>query len=158
MAIRNVLTIGAPSLYEVSHPVTDFNDPALKVLIRDMRETTEHLNGLGIAAPQIGVNLRVIYFGYDASPRYPDAPPVPLTVMINPGFEPLGDETDMMEEGCLSVPNYRAEVARYTHIRYWAFDEVGHRFEREVSGMHARVVQHEIDHLDGVLFPMRLRR
>ena len=155
MAVRDVLQMGAPSLLVPSQPVTDFNCPTLAQLVEDLKDTSAHYNGLGIAAPQIGINLRVIYFGYEYSPRYPDAPPVPRTVIINPGFTPLSEEMDLAEEGCLSVPNYRAQVSRYTNIRYWAYGLDGNRFEREVSNMHARVVQHEIDHLDGILFPMR---
>lgn len=158
MPVRQVLQIGAPSLLEPSKLVETFNTPELERLIEDLQDTSTHYDGLGIAAPQIGVNVRVIYFGYEFSKRYPDAPPVPRTVMINPGFEPLSEEMDIAEEGCLSVPNYRAPVPRYTHIRYWGFDISGERLGREASGMHARVVQHEIDHLDGILFPSRSLR
>lgn len=155
MAIRDVLTIGAPELFAISKPIEDFNSQALKNLIQDLMDTAKHKNGLGIAAPQIGVNLRVIFFGFEHSPRYPDAEPVPENILINPEYQVLSDETSDYEEGCLSVPNYRAVVTRHTHIRYWGYDEQGNKVEREVKGMHARVVQHEIDHLDGILFPMR---
>lgn len=155
MAIREVLKIGAPELFAVSRPVEEFNSPELKSLIQDLIDTAKHENGLGIAAPQIGVNLRVIYFGFEYSPRYPDAKPVPETVLINPEFEVLTDEQSDYEEGCLSVPNYRTMVTRYTHIRYWGYDQQGNRFESQARDMHARAVLHEIDHLDGILFPMR---
>jgi peptide deformylase len=155
--IRPVLRMGDPRLLQVSRPVTDFADPALAVLIRDMRETMAHLDGAGLAAPQIGVGLRVVIFGIDANPRYPEAPEVPQTVLINPEITFLSGEEEEGWEGCLSVPGLRGWVPRWKFLHYAGFDENGRRFEREVSGFHARVVQHECDHLDGILYPMRIR-
>jgi peptide deformylase len=137
--------------------VVDFKSNFLKDLLVDMRDTMAHLNGAGLAAPQIGVGLRVVIFGVTANPRYPDVEEVPETVLINPQITPLTDEEEEAWEGCLSVPGMRGVVSRPRFVRYAGFDEKGQRLRREVSGFHARVVQHECDHLDGVLYPMRIR-
>jgi peptide deformylase len=155
--IRDVLRMGDPRLWEVSAPVTEFNTTELKQLLQDMRDTMAHLNGAGLAAPQIGVPLRVVIFGVQSNPRYPDVEEVPDTVLINPQLTPLSEELEEGWEGCLSVPGMRGVVPRYRRLRYTGFDEAGRRFEREAEGFHARVVQHECDHLDGVLYPMRIR-
>ena len=155
--IREVLRMGDPRLLARSEEVTAFGSPALKELLQDMRDTMAHLNGAGLAAPQIGVGLRVVIFGVHANPRYPDAEEVPDTVLINPVLTPLDTEMEEGWEGCLSVPGMRGVVPRYKRLRYRGFDENGRPFEREVSDFHARVVQHEVDHLDGILYPMRIR-
>jgi peptide deformylase len=155
--IRDVLRMGDPRLLQRSVEVARFDTPELAALLQDMRDTMAHLNGAGLAAPQIGVGLRVVIFGVKANPRYPDAEEVPDTVLINPILEPLSDEMDEGWEGCLSVPGMRGWVPRWKRLRYWGCDEKGLRFSREVSDFHARVVQHECDHLDGVLYPMRIR-
>ena len=147
--------MGDPRLWQKSRPVENFGD--LKELLADMRDTMVHLNGAGLAAPQIGVPLRVVIFGVTANPRYPDIEPVPDTVLINPVLTPLSDEMEEGWEGCLSVPGMRGWVPRYRRLMYSGFDEHGSKFERTVDGFHARVVQHEVDHLDGVLYPMRIR-
>jgi peptide deformylase len=154
--IRDVLRMGDPRLWEKSLSVEKF-DTELAELLQDMRDTMAHLNGAGLAAPQIGVLLRVVIFGVHANPRYPDVEEVPDTVLINPVITPLSNETEDGWEGCLSVPGMRGWVPRYTKLKYSGYDEQGKRFVREVSGFHARVVQHECDHLDGVLYPMRIR-
>ena len=153
--IRPVLRMGDPRLWQKSRPVEDFGD--LKGLLLDMRDTMAHLNGAGLAAPQIGVPLRVVIFGVSANPRYPDIEPVPDTVLINPVLTPLSGEMEEGWEGCLSVPGMRGWVPRYRRLMYSGWDEHGSKFERTVDGFHARVVQHEVDHLDGVLYPMRIR-
>jgi len=155
--IREVLRMGDERLLQRAAPVERFGTPELAALLHDMRETMAHLNGAGLAAPQIGVGLRVVIFGVTANPRYPDAEEVPDTVLINPELAPLSDEIEENWEGCLSVPGMRGWVARWTSLRYSGFDELGGRFERSVDGFHARVVQHECDHLDGILYPMRIR-
>jgi len=155
--IRDVLRMGDPRLWQVSQPVKDFGTAELAELLRDMRDTMAHLNGAGLAAPQIGVLLRVVIFGVHANPRYPDVEEVPDTVLINPVITPLANDLEEGWEGCLSVPGMRGWVPRYTKLKYSGYDEKGKRFVREVSGFHARVVQHECDHLDGVLYPMRIR-
>ena len=155
--IREVLRMGDPRLLQRSVEVERFGTPELAALLQDMRDTMAHMNGAGLAAPQIGVNLRVVIFGVTANPRYPDAEEVPDTVLINPVLEPLSDEIEESWEGCLSVPGMRGWVPRWKRLRYWGFDEKGFRFSREVADFHARVVQHECDHLDGVLYPMRIR-
>ena len=155
--IREVLRMGDPRLWQVSVPVRQFGSPELDQLLQDMRDTMAHLNGAGLAAPQIGVGLRVVIFGVHANPRYPDVEEVPDTVLINPTLTPLSDEMEEGWEGCLSVPGMRGWVPRYTRLKYAGYDEHGKRFVREVSGFHARVVQHEVDHLDGVLYPMRIK-
>ena len=155
--IREVLKMGDDRLLQRSVEVTHFGTPELAVLLQDMRDTMAHLNGAGLAAPQIGVGLRVVIFGVTANPRYPDAEEVPDTVLINPELAPLSDEIEEGWEGCLSVPGMRGWVPRWRHLRYAGCDEQGQRFERTVSNFHARVVQHECDHLDGILYPMRIR-
>ncbi len=155
--IRDVLRMGDPRLLQVARPVTDFSSPALHALLADMRETMDHLDGAGLAAPQIGVDLRVVIFGVESNPRYPDAGSVPFTVLINPVITPLTEEEEAGWEGCLSVPGLRGEVPRIKRVRYAGCDERGCAIEREAAGFHARVVQHECDHLDGILYPMRVR-
>jgi peptide deformylase len=155
--IREVLRMGDPRLWQVSAPVKAFGTAELAELLRDMRETMAHLSGAGLAAPQIGVQLRVVIFGVKSNPRYPDVEEVPDTVLINPELTPLSSEMEEGWEGCLSVPGMRGWVPRWRKLRYKGFDEKGNRFQREVEGFHARVVQHEVDHLDGVLYPMRIR-
>jgi peptide deformylase len=155
--IRDVLRMGDPLLWQKSLPVEKFDTPELAELLQDMRDTMAHLNGAGLAAPQIGVLLRVVIFGVHANPRYPDVDEVPDTVLINPVITPLANDLEEGWEGCLSVPGMRGWVPRYTKLKYSGYDEKGKRFVREVSGFHARVVQHECDHLDGVLYPMRIR-
>ncbi len=149
--------MGDPRLWQVSVPVKKFETPELAELLQDLRDTMAHLNGAGLAAPQIGVGLRVVIFGVHANPRYPDAEEVPDTVLINPVLEPLSAEVEEGWEGCLSVPGMRGWVPRWRTLRYRGFDQKGNVFEREVDGFHARVVQHECDHLDGILYPMRIR-
>ncbi len=155
--IRDVLRMGDPRLLAKASPVESFQSEEFKQLLVDMRETMAHLDGAGLAAPQIGVGLRVVIFGVHANPRYPDAEEVPDTVLINPELFPLSDETEEAWEGCLSVPGMRGWVPRWTQLRYSGFDALGQRFERSVEGFHSRVVQHECDHLDGILYPMRIR-
>jgi peptide deformylase len=155
--IREVLRMGDPLLFQKSLPVEKFGTKELAELLQDMRDTMAHLNGAGLAAPQIGVLQRVVIFGVHANPRYPDVGEVPDTVLINPVITPLSDEMEEGWEGCLSVPGMRGVVPRYLRVRYSGFDEHGKRFECEASGFHARVVQHECDHLDGILYPMRIR-
>lgn len=155
--IKPVLRMGDARLLRVALPVLDFDSVELSALLRDMRDTMAHLDGAGLAAPQIGVDLRVVIFGSDdVNPRYPDASPVPGTVLINPVIEPLGGDVEYDWEGCLSVPGLRGVVPRWRALRYSGFDEHGKHFSREVDGFHARVVQHECDHLDGILYPMRI--
>mgnify|MGYP001561067960 CR=1 FL=1 len=155
--IRDVLIMGDPRLLQIAQPVQKFNTPELRELLRDMHDTMLHLEGAGLAAPQIGVGLRVVIFGFESNQRYPDADSVPYTVLINPQLTPLSAEEEEGWEGCLSVPGLRGIVPRFKHLHYRGFDEKGNAFERTVSGFHARVVQHECDHLDGVLYPMRVR-
>ena len=150
--------MGDPRLLRVAQPVREFDTDQLRALVSDMRDTMREANGAGLAAPQIGVDLQVVIFGTDApNPRYPDAPPVPRTVLVNPVITPLSGEEEEDWEGCLSVPGLRGVVPRFKRIRYTGFDEKGHAIEREVEGFHARVVQHECDHLVGKLYPMRVR-
>jgi len=155
--IRSVLRMGDPRLLERSTAVERFGTPELAALLADMRDTMAHLSGAGLAAPQIGVGLRVVIFGVRSNPRYPQVDEVPDTVLINPVLEPLGAELEDEWEGCLSVPGMRGVVPRHRRLRYSGFDEEGRHFERSVEGFHARVVQHECDHLDGILYPMRIR-
>ena len=155
--IRDVLRMGDGRLLQRSAEVEVFGTPELAALLQDMRDTMAHLNGAGLAAPQIGVGLRVVIFGVTSNPRYPDAEEVPDTVLINPELAPASDEIEEGWEGCLSVPGMRGWVPRWRHLRYAGFDEHGQRFERTVRDFHARVVQHECDHLDGILYPMRVR-
>jgi peptide deformylase len=155
--IREVLRMGDARLLRVAQPVMAFGTPELLALLEDMRDTMAALDGAGLAAPQIGVDLRVVIFGVGHNPRYPDAESVPYTVLCNPVLTPLNDELEDGWEGCLSVPGMRGLVPRHTALRYSGFDEHGGRIEREVGGFHARVVQHECDHLDGILYPQRIR-
>ncbi len=155
--IRPVLRMGDPRLLQVAEPVRELGTPELDALLVDMRETMAALNGAGLAAPQIGVSLRVVIFGMQSNPRYPDAGPVPYTELVNPELEPLGDTVEEGWEGCLSVPGMRGVVPRWRRLRYRGLTPAGDVLEREVEGFHARVVQHECDHLDGVLYPMRIR-
>ncbi len=157
MAIREVLKMGDPRLLAVAEPVQAYGTPELEQLIADMRDTMRDLNGAGLAAPQIGVSLRLVIFGMDSNPRYPDADPVPYTVLINPTLTPLSAAMDDGWEGCLSVPGMRGLVPRYRELRYTGFDAQGAPIDRSVSDFHARVVQHEVDHLDGILYPRRIR-
>jgi peptide deformylase len=157
MTIRTVLRMGDARLLQRAEPVSRFDAPELRALLADMRDTMHALNGAGLAAPQIGVGLRVVIFGVEKNPRYPDAEEVPHTVLINPVITPLGDAIEEGWEGCLSVPGLRGMVPRHAHIRYQGRDEYGAMIDRSVSGFHARVVQHECDHLDGILYPMRIR-
>lgn len=157
MAVRPVLRMGHPLLLRRAAELQDFAAPALGDLLEDMRDTMAALDGAGLAAPQIGVSVRVVIFGMDFSPRYPDAPPVPRTVLINPVLTPLADQQEEGWEGCLSVPGMRGLVPRFTRLNYRGFDERGAPIDRTVDGFHARVVQHEVDHLDGILYPMRIR-
>jgi peptide deformylase len=157
MAIREVLKMGDPRLLAVSAPVQAFGTPELAELLADMRDTMQELNGAGLAAPQIGVGARVVIFGLEHNPRYPEAESVPFTVLINPELTPIGEIQDEGWEGCLSVPGMRGLVPRYRELRYTGFDETGQPVDRTVKDFHARVVQHEVDHLDGVLYPRRIR-
>ncbi|MGC3964935.1 MAG: peptide deformylase [Rhodocyclaceae bacterium] len=154
--IHEVLKMGDPRLLRRAQPVTQFDTPALHALVADMFETMAHLSGAGLAAPQIGVDLRLVIFGFASNPRYPQANAVPETVLINPVIEPLSDEMEEGWEGCLSVPGLRGVVPRYTRLRYTGFDQYGNSIDRVAEGFHARVVQHECDHLDGILYPMRI--
>lgn len=154
--IRDVLRMGDPRLWRVSEPVRRFGTRELEELLVDLRDTMAAENGAGLAAPQIGVGLRVVIFGVESNPRYPDAESVPYTELVNPVLTPLSDEIEEGWEGCLSVPGLRGVVPRYAALRYEGFDPKGRRIRREVSGFHARVDQHECDHLDGILYPMRM--
>ncbi len=157
MAVRNVLKMGHPLLKQVAAPVLRPGDPELLQLVRDLEDTMRELNGAGLAAPQIGVSLRVVVFEVNANPRYPDAEPIPFTALVNPELEPIGSSMTEDWEGCLSVPGLRGRVPRHAQLRYRGVDPFGGLIDRRVSGFHARVVQHEVDHLDGVLYPMRMR-
>ena len=156
MAVREILKMGDPRLLRVAAPVTAFGTPDLHALVADMFDTMAAANGAGLAAPQIGVDLQLVIFGFERNQRYPDAPPVPKTVLLNPVITPLGDATEEGWEGCLSVPGLRGVVPRHARIRYTGFDVAGTRIEREAEGFHARVVQHECDHLIGRLYPTRM--
>jgi peptide deformylase len=156
MAVRQVLRMGEPLLLEKAQAITQFDTPELHALITDMQDTMQAMDGAGIAAPQIGVSLQVVIFGVGSNPRYPDAEQVPYTVLINPTLNFIGDEIEDGWEGCLSVPGLRGEVPRYTRLHYTGFDQFGNAIDRLVSGFHARVVQHECDHLAGILYPMRI--
>jgi peptide deformylase len=157
MAIREVLKMGDPRLLAVSEPVAAFGSPELTNLLADMQDTMRDLNGAGLAAPQIGVGLRVVIFGFDQNPRYPEEDSVPFTVLINPVLSPIGEATEEGWEGCLSVPGMRGLVPRYRDLRYTGFDAAGNPVDRTVKDFHARVVQHEVDHLNGILYPRRIR-
>jgi len=156
MSLRELLRMGDPRLLQRAAPVADFSSPDLAELLQDMHDTMQGHNGAGLAAPQIGVALRVVIFGGHANPRYPDAAEVPCTVLINPHIEVLDHTLEPGWEGCLSLPGLRGEVPRYTAIRYSGYTAEGEPLKRVVSGFHARVVQHEVDHLDGILYPMRM--
>jgi peptide deformylase len=156
MTVHAILKMGDPRLLRQAEPVTEFDTPELHALIADMMETMHAANGVGLAAPQIGVNLQVVIFGFKKSERYPDAPPVPETILINPVLTPLADDTEDGWEGCLSVPGLRGMVPRWTKLRYTGVDQYGNQIDRKVDDFHARVVQHECDHLAGILYPMRM--
>ncbi|MDH3764056.1 MAG: peptide deformylase [Gammaproteobacteria bacterium] len=156
MTVRTLLKMGDPRLLEISTPVDPIDALALAPLLNDMWDTMTDANGAGLAAPQIGVMRRIVIFGCQTNPRYPEAPAVPETVLINPQITPLDDSREDGWEGCLSVPGLRGIVPRYREIRYQGFDQYGEIIDREVSGFHARVVQHECDHLDGILYPQRI--
>lgn len=149
--------MGEPVLLQVAKPVERFDTLELHSLIKDMQDTMASLHGAGLAAPQIGVSVQVVIFGFDKNQRYPDADEVPFTVLLNPRLTPLSEEQEEGWEGCLSVPGMRGMVPRYTQLRYQGVDQYGTPIDRTVSGFHARVVQHECDHLQGILYPMRIR-
>jgi peptide deformylase len=157
MAIREVLKMGDPRLLGVAQTVGEFGTAELETLLADMRDTMQNLNGAGLAAPQIGVGLRVVIFGFEQNPRYPEADEVPYTVLINPELTPIGEVQVEDWEGCLSVPGMRGLVPRYRQLRYTGLDAAGRPIDRSVGDFHARVVQHEVDHLDGILYPQRIR-
>jgi peptide deformylase len=157
MAVRELLKMGDQRLLRVAQPVREFGTPELQALLRDMEDTMQAAGGVGLAAPQIGEDIQVVLFGFERSERYPDAPPVPRTVLCNPVIEPLSGEEEEGWEGCLSVPGLRGLVPRFTRIRYRGCDLDGNSIDREVEGFHARVVQHECDHLIGRLYPTRMR-
>ena len=156
MTVQTILKMGDPRLLRVAESVREFDTPQLHALLVDLFDSMHAAGGVGLAAPQIGVNLRVVIFGFKKSERYPDAPPVPETILINPELTPIAEEKEDGWEGCLSVPGMRGMVPRYTKLRYRGFDQFGREIDRTVDGFHARVVQHECDHLDGVLYPMRI--
>jgi len=157
MAVLEILKMGDPRLLRVAQPVREFDTPELHALIVDLFDTMEAANGAGLAAPQVGIDLQLVIFGFSRNERYPEAPPVPRTVLINPVITPLGDEEQEGWEGCLSVPGLRGMVPRWARIRYRGVDPTGAPIEREAEGFHARVVQHECDHLIGRLYPTRMR-
>jgi peptide deformylase len=157
MTIHTILRMGDPRLLRVAQPVQRFATSELRTLVADLFETMRAVNGAGLAAPQIGVDLQLVIFGFNHNDRYPEAPPVPETVLVNPVVEPIGADEEEGWEGCLSVPGMRGVVPRFARIRYRGFDLEGQPLEREAEGFHARVVQHECDHLVGKLYPMRIR-
>lgn len=158
MSRRDILKMGDARLLRIAEPIAAFDTPELHSLIADMRETMAAVNGAGLAAPQIGINLQLVIFGgTEVNPRYPDRPLIPITVLLNPVITPIDDAEELDWEGCLSVPGLRGEVPRWARIRYTGFDEFGQTIDRTVDGFHARVVQHECDHLIGKLYPMRVR-
>jgi peptide deformylase len=157
MTVREILKMGDPRLLRKAEPVTQFGTSELNALIEDMFDTMYAANGAGLAAPQIGVNLQVVIFGFKQNQRYPDAPPVPETVLINPELKPLSETVEEDWEGCLSVPGLRGIVPRWAELHYEGFDQHGKRISRDVNAFHARIVQHECDHLDGILYPMRVK-
>ena len=157
MAIKEILKMGDPRLLEKSKPIKDLNAVDLDQLIQDMIDTMEANDGAGLAAPQIGINIQLVIFGFKKNDRYPDAEEIPFTVLINPKITPIGDEIEDGWEGCLSVPGLRGVVPRYKKISYQGIDQYGKKIERKVDGFHARVVQHECDHLFGILYPMRIK-
>lgn len=154
--IKSVLKMGDPCLLQLAQRVEQLDTPALKELLQDMQDTMAALNGAGLAAPQIGVSLQVVIFGVEHSQRYPDAESVPFTVLLNPVLTPLTEQMEEDWEGCLSIPGMRGLVPRYTRLRYQGVDAYGAPVDRTVTGFHARVVQHECDHLNGILYPMRI--
>ena len=156
MPVKEVLKMGHPVLRDKAQEVAEFNTSALASLLEDMLDTMQALNGAGLAAPQIGVSLRVVIFAVESNPRYPDVEPIPQTILINPEIFPISPAQESGWEGCLSLPGMRGLVPRYQHIRYRGYDRYGELIEREVHGFHARVVQHEVDHLDGILYPLRM--
>ncbi|MGZ5817347.1 MAG: peptide deformylase [Burkholderiaceae bacterium] len=157
MSVREILKMGDPRLLRKAEPITQFGTSELDKLIEDMFDTMYAANGAGLAAPQIGVNLQLVIFGFKQNQRYPEAPPVPETVLINPELKPLSEVTEEDWEGCLSVPGLRGMVPRWTELHYEGLDQHGKRIVRDVNGFHARVVQHECDHLNGILYPMRIK-
>ena len=157
MAVREILKMGDTRLLRVAQPALNFGGPELAALVADMKDTMLAANGAGLAAPQIGVDLQLVIFGFERNQRYPDAEPVPYTVLCNPRIEPLGPEEEDDWEGCLSVPGLRGKVPRHARIRYTGVGPDGRLIDREASGFHARVVQHECDHLVGRLYPTRMR-
>jgi peptide deformylase len=157
MTVREILKMGDPRLLRKSDSITQFGTSELDKLIEDMFDTMYAANGAGLAAPQIGVNLQLVIFGFKQNQRYPDAPPVPETVLINPELKPLSETMEEDWEGCLSVPGLRGMVPRWAELHYEGFDQHGKRIVRDVNGFHARVVQHECDHLNGILYPMRIK-
>jgi peptide deformylase len=157
VTVHTILEMGDPRLLRIAVPVERFATPELRTLVADMFETMRAVRGAGLAAPQIGVDLQLVIFGFDRNQRYPDAPAVPETVLVNPTVEPIGDAMEEGWEGCLSVPGLRGVVPRFARIRYRGVDVEGRPIEREAEGFHARVVQHECDHLVGMLYPMRVR-
>ena len=157
MTVRAILKMGDPRLLAIARPVERFATPELRELVADMFDTMHAADGAGLAAPQIGVDLQLVIFGFERNDRYPDAPPVPRTVLVNPQVEPIGSDEEEGWEGCLSVPGLRGIVPRFARVRYRGFDVDGRPIEREAEGFHARVVQHECDHLIGKLYPMRIR-
>jgi peptide deformylase len=156
MAVREILKMGDARLLRVAEPVREFGTAELDALIADMFDTMHHANGAGLAAPQIGVNLQLVIYGFRQNQRYPDAPAVPETVLINPVLTPLSQDKEEQFEGCLSVPGLRGSVPRFTRLRYQGVDQYNNPISRDVEGFHARVVQHEVDHLLGILYPMRI--
>jgi len=158
MAVKEILKMGDPRLLRVALEVDTFDTPQLTALLKDMTDTMKHAKGVGLAAPQIGVNLQVVMFGTgEPNPRYPEEAPVAKTVLINPIIKPLSEDTEEGWEGCLSVPGLRGKVPRWRSIQYSGFDERGLPIQREANGFHARMVQHECDHLWGILYPMRIK-
>jgi peptide deformylase len=155
--IREIVKMGSPELLKIAQPVVNFNSAALDMLVADMFDTMEDAGGVGLAAPQIGVSLQLVVFGFEANVRYPDAPAVPRTILCNPNITPLSQEQENGWEGCLSVPGLRGEVPRFVRIHYSGFDAQGNAVEHDAEGFHARVVQHECDHLIGRLYPSRIK-
>ena len=156
MAVQPIVRMGSPLLLQQAKPVDQFNSPELTQLITDMLDTMHHYNGVGIAAPQIGVSKQIFIYEVEHNPRYPNMPDIPLHVVINPSYQPLSETTDDAWEGCLSVPGMRGLVSRYTQIQLTAYNQYGEPFEREVYDHEARIIQHEGDHLNGILYPMRI--
>lgn len=156
MTVREILKMGDPRLLRQAEPVTEFGSPDLEALIRDMFDTMHAAKGAGLAAPQIGVNLQLLIFGFKQNVRYPDAPPVPETILINPKIRPVSAAMEEGWEGCLSVPGMRGVVPRWSAVQYEGYDQYGNAISRQADGFHARVVQHECDHLAGILYPMRI--